>query len=84
MMCLDRLAVVTGANKGVGLEIARQLVPTMCVILACRDQTRGEQAAKAVGGIYEHLDVSDPKSIDAFAVTNSVIHLGSAMSRYFF
>mmetsp|Transcript_35061 Transcript_35061/g.112228 ORF Transcript_35061/g.112228 Transcript_35061/m.112228 type:complete len:254 (-) Transcript_35061:31-792(-) len=67
-VCVERYAVVTGANKGVGLEIARQLVPRVTLlILACRDRTRGEAAAKELGAVFEELDTSSATSIDAFA-----------------
>lgn len=62
------VAVVTGANKGIGLCIARQLLPTVSVlIMACRDTERGEAAAAGVGGVFEKLDLSSEASIDAFA-----------------
>ena len=38
-----RIAVVTGANRGIGLEICRQLVDAdLCVILTSRDEAKGE------------------------------------------
>lgn len=40
-----KTAIVTGANGGLGLEIARQLLTLGCkVILAVRDETKGESA----------------------------------------
>ena len=41
-----------GANKGIGLEIARTIgqTPGHLCIMACRDQERGEQAAKTLKG----------------------------------
>jgi NAD(P)-dependent dehydrogenase (short-subunit alcohol dehydrogenase family) len=42
----DRIALVTGANKGIGLEIARQLGRSNhLVLLGARDVTLGEAAA---------------------------------------
>ena len=45
-----RVAVVTGANKGIGLEIARgllrELSDTTDVVLTARDVQRGEAAAQ--------------------------------------
>lgn len=40
-----KIAIITGANGGLGLEIARQLLNLACkVILAVRDETKGESA----------------------------------------
>jgi len=64
------LAIVTGANKGIGFHIAQQLLAAgLRVILACRNADLGQQAAKSVGGEFEQLDISSPASIDAFVST---------------
>jgi len=58
------VALITGANKGLGLEIARQLGKRgMVVVLGSRDQTRGASAVAelAKAGIDAHavkLDVT--------------------------
>ena len=42
---MQRIAVVTGANKGIGYEIAKQLLTTCTVVvLACRNKELGEAA----------------------------------------
>ncbi|KAI3812958.1 hypothetical protein L1987_17671 [Smallanthus sonchifolius] len=40
-MASKRIAVVTGGNKGVGLEICRQLADEVVVVLTSRDEKRG-------------------------------------------
>ncbi|MBT5655869.1 MAG: SDR family NAD(P)-dependent oxidoreductase, partial [Actinobacteria bacterium] len=67
---MKKLAIVTGANKGLGLSVAQQLVhDNYKVILACRDETKGQQAEKFLGEntTFMELDLSDPKSIDNFS-----------------
>src|SRR6516162_5455789 len=61
--------MVTGANSGIGFEAARQLAAKGAqVLLACRDQTKGRQAADAIaaaGGKVQlvELDLADLASI---------------------
>ena len=46
-MTNDKIALVTGANRGIGREIARQLGQLgYTVVLGSRDLARGEAAAK--------------------------------------
>jgi NAD(P)-dependent dehydrogenase (short-subunit alcohol dehydrogenase family) len=65
-----RTAVVTGANRGIGLEVARQLAGDgFRVIAGSRDLDSGERAVRELGAGAEarQLDVSDPDSVAAFA-----------------
>jgi NAD(P)-dependent dehydrogenase (short-subunit alcohol dehydrogenase family) len=63
-------AVVTGGNRGIGLELCRQLAADgFEVILGSRDLDKGERAAEALGPTVDarQLDVDDPGSVAAFA-----------------
>jgi NAD(P)-dependent dehydrogenase (short-subunit alcohol dehydrogenase family) len=70
---MDRIAVVTGANKGIGLEIARQLGREgVTVWIGARDEARGRAAAEKLRaeGIDARplrLDVTDDASTAAAA-----------------
>ncbi len=69
----DRVALVTGANKGIGLEIARQLAQAgVLVILGARDPGRAGAAVEDLSsqGLAVRsvpLDLTDPASIAAAA-----------------
>ncbi len=66
-----RVVVVTGANRGIGREVARQLaVRGDTVLLGSRDLVKGERAAAELGleAVQAvQLDVTDPASIAAVA-----------------
>ena len=70
---MSRVAVVTGANKGIGLEIARQLGRQgITVFLGARDEERGRAAAEKLHaeGLDARplrLDVTDDASVAAAA-----------------
>mmetsp|Transcript_9166 Transcript_9166/g.20422 ORF Transcript_9166/g.20422 Transcript_9166/m.20422 type:complete len:278 (+) Transcript_9166:91-924(+) len=58
------VAVVTGGNRGIGLEIASQCVAAgFQVVLAARDETRGLSAAQSLGCDFSKLDLDDAESI---------------------
>jgi NAD(P)-dependent dehydrogenase (short-subunit alcohol dehydrogenase family) len=63
-----KTAIVTGANRGIGLEIARQLVKEgVRVVLGSRDPAKGEQACASLKAgdlaVSHALDVTDTKSV---------------------
>ena len=68
-----KIALVTGANKGIGREIARQLAKKgMTVLIGARDASRGGEAEAALKkeGFDAHfveLDVTNEKSIRSAA-----------------
>jgi NAD(P)-dependent dehydrogenase (short-subunit alcohol dehydrogenase family) len=63
-----RLAVVTGANRGIGFEVAGQLTDRgLDVIVGARDDAQGRAAADRIGADSHQLDVADDRSVAAFA-----------------
>ncbi|QJD98350.1 SDR family NAD(P)-dependent oxidoreductase [Mucilaginibacter robiniae] len=69
-MTNKRLALVTGANQGVGLQVVKELVAAgHTVLLGSRDLAKGEAAAREVGegAMALQMDVTDQASIAAAA-----------------
>lgn len=72
-----RIAVITGANSGIGFESTKQLSRKGAeVIMAVRNTEKGEQARKEITAQdpeakirVMRLDLSDLQSVDAFAET---------------
>ena len=61
---------VTGANKGIGHETARQLVAAgHTVYIGSRDLESGQRAAKEVGARAVQLDITDDDSVRAAVET---------------
>ncbi|MDT0318627.1 SDR family oxidoreductase [Streptomyces millisiae] len=69
----EPVAVVTGANRGIGLEVVRQLAERgFTAVLGSRDAVKGEAAAVSLAEaglsvVTHQLDVADSKSVTAFA-----------------
>ncbi|SEM50319.1 SDR family NAD(P)-dependent oxidoreductase [Streptacidiphilus jiangxiensis] len=58
--------LITGANKGLGHETARQLIAAgHTVHLGARDRERGLRAAEELGARFVQLDVTDDASVAA-------------------
>jgi NAD(P)-dependent dehydrogenase (short-subunit alcohol dehydrogenase family) len=69
---MTRIVLVTGANRGIGRELARQLaLRGDGVVLTARDLAKAERAAAALPGqqqvLARRLDVTDPASIERVA-----------------
>jgi len=66
---VEKIALITGANKGIGFEIARQLGEQGNVVLiGARDEVRGKQAAdslaaRGIAAVPMRIDVTDVTSI---------------------
>jgi NAD(P)-dependent dehydrogenase (short-subunit alcohol dehydrogenase family) len=66
-----QIALVTGANRGIGLEVCRQLAKNgFTVILGSRDLKKGQDAARALSNegltvLPLQLEVTDQASVDA-------------------
>lgn len=77
-MYFSRYTVVTGANKGIGFEICKQLASKgITVVLTARDERRGLEAVEKLKQqlglsdsdqvVFHQLDVIDPNSIASLA-----------------
>ena len=82
---MSKVAIVTGANQGLGLALVRGLCRTLAaegiVYLTARDRGRGEQAiaglrAEGLSPRLEVLDVSSGASVRALAQTIAERHAG--------
>ena len=67
------VTLITGANKGIGFETARQLLERgHTVYIGARDVERGEKAAAELGAQFVQLDVTDDASVrDALATIDA-------------
>jgi NAD(P)-dependent dehydrogenase (short-subunit alcohol dehydrogenase family) len=70
----ERIAVITGANRGIGLEITRQLGKQgIHCVLTARDEAKGEAATRALAGeglpvSFFRMDVTNQISVDELAL----------------
>jgi len=67
------VTLITGANKGIGFETARQLLALGHVVyVGARDAERGEKAAAELDARFVQLDVTDDASVnDALATIDA-------------
>ena len=76
----DRVAVVTGANRGLGLETCRQLLACgLRVAMAGRDEDATERARRSLGADSERamtvpMDVTDAATITAYSMSKSALN----------
>jgi NAD(P)-dependent dehydrogenase (short-subunit alcohol dehydrogenase family) len=64
----EKIALVTGANKGIGFEVARQLTgKSFRVFIGARKEKAGRAAAQKIGAMFLKIDVSDQGSIQEAA-----------------
>lgn len=74
-MSTKQIALITGANKGIGLETCRQLARAgLAVLMGSRDEARGTKAAETLrneglDARFIRLEVTDTASIHAAAET---------------
>lgn len=72
---MDRVVVITGANRGIGFELARQLAEGGdAVVLGARDKAKGEAAAaelarRGLSVDARPLDVTDEAALAALATS---------------
>ncbi len=67
-----RVALVSGGNRGIGLEVCRQLAERgLTVILGSRDEENGRGAAEGLPGnvVAHQLDVADEGSVEKLAAS---------------
>jgi NAD(P)-dependent dehydrogenase (short-subunit alcohol dehydrogenase family) len=65
-----RVALVSGGNRGIGLEVCRQLAGRgITVVMGSRDAEQGRDAASNLpdGVVVHQLDVSEPESVERLA-----------------
>jgi NAD(P)-dependent dehydrogenase (short-subunit alcohol dehydrogenase family) len=69
-MADKKVAVVSGANRGIGREVVRQLAERgYTVVLGARNLQKGQEAARELGNhnvVALALDVADDKSVSEF------------------
>jgi NAD(P)-dependent dehydrogenase (short-subunit alcohol dehydrogenase family) len=65
---VERVALVSGGNRGLGREVARRLAKDgYAVVIGSRNHAKGQEAAAELGDHVSacRLDVTDPRSIES-------------------
>ncbi|MBW2275141.1 MAG: SDR family oxidoreductase [Deltaproteobacteria bacterium] len=71
----DKIAIITGAASGLGKGIAELFAEEgATVVVADIEDTAGKQLAETIGGMFVHVDVTNPASVEAM--------IQSAVERY--
>ncbi len=65
MRLKDRIAIVTGAARGIGLAIAGRLASDGATVIMCDiEDEPGEAAARRIGASYQHCDVASSAAVN--------------------
>lgn len=76
----DKVAVVTGANRGIGLEVARELARGgFKVVLACRDEGKGKEAQAQLASEGLNVDVRAVDVTESGSIRDLDLYLRKSM-----